>query len=348
MTLNERKLKILQAIIGDFVNTAEPVGSRTLSKKYNLGVSPATIRNEMSDLEDMGFLTHPHTSAGRVPSEKAYRLYVDEMMGKYELSKEQKNEIASKLYENVNELDQTIERAAKILSEITNLTSFAITPKQDDDILRFINILPVDEHTVVLMIVSESGKVSNTALKLKVPYTDEALKILSKTMTYNYKSKTISQALTLDIIENLETDIEAMSRLAKNIMPDFMHTLEEMLNVHLYMDGLANIFSIPEYNDVGRAKLFVEMLNKKEDFTKKLINRDDGLIVTIGTENAEECMNDCSLITATYHIDGKLVGKLGVIGPTRMKYSQITSVIGYLTDNLSNSFKMTGGEDEDD
>ena len=127
-----------------------------------------------------------------------------------------------------------------------------------------------------------------------------------------------------------------------------MRTLEEMLNVRLYMDGLSNIFSIPEYNDLGKAKLFMEMLNKKEDFTKKIITREDGLIVTIGTENADENMRECSLVTATYHVDGKLVGKLGVIGPTRMKYDQITSVIEYLTDNISNAYKLTGGEKEDD
>jgi heat-inducible transcriptional repressor len=348
MSLNERKLKILQAIIGDFVSTAEPVGSRTLSKKYDLGVSPATIRNEMSDLEEMGFLTHPHTSAGRVPSEKAYRLYVDEMMNKYELSEEEKNRIAAQLYENVSELDKAIEHAAKILSEITNLTSFAMTPKQDTDTLRFINLLPVDDTTVVLMIVSESGQVSNTALQLNVPYTEEALGILAKSMTYNYKGKTLSEALTIDIIASFESDIEVMSKLARNIMPNFMRTLEKMLNVNLYMDGLSNIFSIPEFNDLGKAKMFMEMLNKKEDFAKTMINREDGIIITIGDENPDVYMKDCSLITATYHIDGKLVGKLGVIGPTRMKYNQITSVIEYLSDNLSNSFKLTGGKNSDD
>jgi heat-inducible transcriptional repressor len=348
MSLNERKLKILQAIIGDFVSTAEPVGSRTLSKKYDLGVSPATIRNEMSDLEEMGFLTHPHTSAGRVPSEKAYRLYVDEMMGKYELSKEEKNRIASKLYENVTELDKTIEHAAKILSEITNLTSFALTPKQDQDTLRFINLLPVDESTVVLMIVSENGQVSNTALRMNLPYSEEALGILSKSMTYNFKGKTLSEALKIDIIQSFETDIEAMSRLAMNIMPNFMRTLEKMLNVNLYMDGLSNIFSIPEFNDLGKAKMFMEMIAKKEDFTKTMSNREDGIIITIGGENTDDYMKDCSLITATYHIDGNLVGKLGVIGPTRMKYNHITSVIEYLSDNLSNSFKLTGGNNPDD
>ncbi|WP_312094995.1 heat-inducible transcriptional repressor HrcA [Aminipila sp.] len=348
MDLNERKLRILQAIIADFIRTGEPVGSRTLSKKYELGVSPATIRNEMSDLEDMGFLTHPHTSAGRVPSDKAYRLYVNELMSKKELTVEEKQIISDKLHSDMSEFEKTIQHAARLLSEITNLTSFAMTPKPDEDILRFINILPVDNETVVLMIVAESGKVSNTALKLKTPYTRDNLELLSKSMTYNFRGKTVSEALTGDIIQCLEEDLAAMGALAENIMPNFMKTLEKMLNVNLYMDGLANIFSIPEYNDIDKAKMFLELLGKKEDFTKKLINRENGVIITIGNENADDMMQECSLITATYHIDGKLVGKIGVIGPTRMKYDEVTSVIEYVTENLSNTFKLTGGNEEDE
>lgn len=343
MDINERKLKILQAIISDFIATAEPVGSRTLSKNYDLGVSAATIRNEMADLEDMGYLTHPHTSAGRVPSEKAYRFYVNKIMKKEELSREEKREISKRLQANISELDRTIEHAAKILSDITHLTSFAMTPSPDEEILKFIKILPVDDYTVVLMIVSENGKVHNNTLRLRVPYNDESLTILSKTMTRNFKGKTLSEALTVDIIQSFETDIEAMNRLARDIMPDFMKTLEDMLNVDIYFDGLTNIFSIPEYNDIDRAKMFMEMINKKEDFTKILISRDDGLLITIGDENTDASMKDCSLITATYSIDGQVVGKLGVVGPTRMKYAEITSVIEYITDNISTAFQLTGG-----
>lgn len=348
MDLTERKLKILQAIISDYVRSAEPVGSRTLSKKYELGISPATIRNEMADLEEMGYLTHPHTSAGRVPSDKAYRLYVNALMEKKELSKEEKLVIAQRLQGSVNEFEKTIEHAAAVLSEITNLTSFAMTPAQNNDTLKFINLLPVDEQTVVLMIVAESGKISNTALRMKVPYTEENLQLLAKTMTYNYKGKTISEALTLNIIENVEIDITAMSGLAANVMPNFMKTLEDMLNVNLYMEGLTNIFDIPEYNDLGKAKSFLNMLSQKEDFTRKLLEREDGIIVTIGEENADDIMQDCSLITATYHVDGKMVGKIGVIGPTRMQYGEVTSIIEYLTDNLNNVFKLEGGGNEDE
>ncbi len=344
MELTERKLKILQAIIRDYVLSAEPVGSRTLSKKFELGISPATIRNEMSDLEEMGYLTHPHTSAGRVPSDKAYRLYVNSLMEKHELSQTEKNLIAERLRANVNEFDETIRHAAKLLSEITNLTSFAMTPTKNEDTLKFINLLPVDENTVVLMIVSESGKISNTALRMRVPYTEEGLQLLAKNMTYNYNGKKITDVLRNHIIASFESDIEAMSKLAENIMPNFLRTLEEMLNVNLYMDGLTNIFDIPEYSDLEKARSFLSLLNKKEDFTKKLIEREDGVIVTIGDENADDLMNDCSVITATYHVDGKLVGKIGVIGPTRMKYGEITSIIEYLTENLSNAFQLEGGE----
>lgn len=347
MELTERKLRILQAIISDYVKTAEPVGSRTISKKYDLGISPATIRNEMADLEEMGYLTHPHTSAGRVPSDMAYRLYVNALMEKKELSKEEKNVIAQRLHSNVYEFEKTIEHAATVLSEITNLTSFALTPSKNEDALKFINLLPVDENTVVLMIVSESGKISNTALNISVPYTEENLQLLAKTMTYNYKGKSISEVLKNNIIESFESDITAMSGLAANVMPDFMRTLEDMLNVNLYMEGLTNIFDIPEYNDLQKAKNFISMLSQKEDFTRKLIEREDGVIVTIGTENADDIMNDCALITASYHVDGKLVGKIGVIGPTRMKYGEVTSIIEYLTDNLSDTFKLESGGNKD-
>ena len=348
MDLSERKLKILQAIIADFIRTAEPVGSRTISKNYDLGISPATIRNEMSDLEELGYLTHPHTSSGRVPSEKAYRLYVNQMMNKRELTEEEKTSISMQLNSNVTELENLVQRAAHVLSEITNLTAFALTPRQDHDTLKYINLLPVDEKTVVLMLVSESGKVSNTAVKLDRPISEETLQLLAKTMTYNYRGKTLSEALTFDIIKAVKSDAEAMTMFEKNIVPNFVRTLEDMLNVHLYMDGLTNIFSLPEYNDLDKAKMFLEMVNKKDDLTKTLINRDNGVIITIGNETQNEMMQDCSLISATYHVDGKMVGKIGVIGPTRMRYGEVTSVVEYLTENISKAFMITEGDDDDE
>ncbi len=344
MDLSERQLQILQAIISDYVENAEPVGSRSIAKKHDLGVSPATIRNEMSDLEEMGYLTHPHTSAGRVPSDKAYRLYVNELMKKRNLSPREKKIINDRLSASRDEFDTTLRHAAELLSEITHLASFAMTPAANEDTISFIRLMPVDERTIILMIVGDSGNVTNTTLRLGVPYTPESLEILSKNMTVNYKGRTLDDVLKSEIIEDVGTDIEALSQLRGSVMPSFMRTLEDMMNVHLYMEGMMNIFNIPEYSSIDRARDFMELFSQKDEFTRRMLERGDGVVVTIGEENAD--MKDCSLITATYHVDGKLVGKIGVIGPTRMKYDEVTSIMEYLTNNLSESFRLTDGKDK--
>ena len=348
MDMTERKLKILQAIVSNYIASAEPVGSRTLARQFDNSISPATIRNEMSDLEAMGYLTHPHTSAGRVPSDKAYRIYVNDLMEKVEVPVASRNKIRETLMADVSEFDKTIQRAAELLSEITNLASFALAPVQKEERLKFVNILPVDERTVILMTVADSGKSQNTLVNLRDAYSEDMLRILSKTLTYDYQGKLLTDVLRNNIIDDLQTDLSAMGQLAKNIMPNFMRTLEGLLNVNLYLDGLSNIFDIPEFNDLARAKSFVSMFNRKEEIKQRLMQRDDGMIVTIGHENADEDMKDCSLITATYHVNGKYVGKIGVIGPTRMRYVEITSIVQYVTDNLNDAFREADGEEDKD
>lgn len=338
--LNERKLQILQAIIADFISTGEPVGSRSLSKSHDMGISPATIRNEMSDLEEMGYLTHPHTSAGRVPSDKAYRLYVDEMMETSELSEEDKEKIRNRLLESRNELDSTIEHAAQLLSDMTNLTSFVLAPRKDESKLKYINFLPVDSSTVVLMIVAEDGQVMNRAIRLSVPYTEENLQLMSKVMTHDYMGKSISAVLAMDIVDSFTNDMESLANLAQDVVPSFIKTLEKMLNADLVMNGYSNIFSLPEFSqDMQKTQNFLKMLEDKEHLTDVIVNRENGVMITIGDENSED-MKDLSLITADYRVNGQLVGRLGVIGPTRMKYGKVTSVIKYISDNISETFEL--------
>ena len=346
MELTERKLKILQAIVGDFIRSAEPVGSRTISKKYDLGISAATIRNEMSDLEDMGYLTHPHTSAGRVPSDKAYRLYVDTLMSKYEIPEERKRRISDELTSDISELEKTLNRASELLANITNLTSFAITPTQNTNTLKYVNVLPVDDRTVVLMIVSQNDRVTNTAIRLRHPFDPDSLELLSKVLTHNYRGKTISDVLTMNIVDDLNRDVAQLGKMADDIIPSFLTTLENMLNIDLYVHGLENIFTIPEYTDLDRARSFMNLVSRKQEMKKYLVNRDSGVIITIGSENQEEPLKDSSLITATYCVNGTCVGKLGVIGPTRMKYGEIVSVIEYLTDNLDKAFSLSEGDED--
>ena len=250
MELTERKLKILQAIITDFIRNAEPVGSRTLSKMLDMSISPATIRNEMADLEDMGYLFHPHTSAGRVPSDKAYRLYVNNLMDKYELEQAEKQRIKRELRANMAELERTVRHASELLAEITNLTSFA--------------------------------------------------------------------------------------------------TVEDMRDMSLFLQGMTRIFAYPEYSTIEHARNFLEMVDDRDTFASELASRGEGLTVTIGDENSTRIVPGSTIISATYHVDGRMVGKLGVIGPTRMKYDEITSIIEYMSGNLDRAFRMIEGGRGDD
>ena len=340
MELNDRKLKILQAVVADFINSAEPIGSRTLSKRDDIDVSPATIRNEMSDLEEMGYLTHPHTSAGRIPSDKAYRLYVDELMSHSELSDEEKEVIKEKLDEGSEELDKTLEHASKVLSEMTNLVSFAVTPKEDNKI-KYINFLPVDESSVVLMIVCENGRVSNTAIRVNCEYTEDNLTLMSKVATHNYSGKSVDTILTQDIMEEFERDLPQLAAMSSTVVPGFVKTLEKMLDVDLYVNGYNNVFALPEFKDVEKVKDVFDIVTNKDQFSQVLVNRDNGLVVTIGDENSPD-LKDFSLITADYRVNGKMVGRLGVLGPKRMKYDEVTSVIKYITDNLNDTFEIEG------
>jgi heat-inducible transcriptional repressor len=248
--------------------------------------------------------------------------------------------INDRLSASRDEFDRTIRHAAELLSEITHLASFAMTPATNEETISFIKLLPVDERTLILMIVSEGGQVTNTTLRLTVPYTQEALDLLSKNMTVSYKGRTLDDVLRGEIIHDVGSDIEALSSLKGSVMPSFLRTLEDMLNVNLYMEGMTNIFNLPEYTSIDRARDFMELFARKDWFTQKMLARDNGVVVTIGDEN--DTMKDCTLITATYHVDGKLVGKIGVIGPTRMKYDEITSIMEYLTNNLSESFRLPG------
>ncbi|MBQ1906791.1 MAG: heat-inducible transcription repressor HrcA [Firmicutes bacterium] len=339
MELSERKLKILQAVIADFISTAEPVGSRTLSKNHDMGLSPATIRNEMSDLEDMGYLTHPHASAGRVPSDKAYRLYVDKLMNTGDLPEEMKRRITEEL-ESGEAPDAVAKKAAEILSDTTNLISFAITPSGRESKLQYVNVLPVADQTVVIMVVTDDGKVNNTAVRLTCDYTNENLELMSKVMTHNLKGKTVNDILTMNIVQTLETDLRSLSALPQSVIPSFMQTLKKMLDSNLYMDGYSKVFNLPEYSDVDRAREILSLVEKKEHLTNVLVNRDEGLVITIGDENSDD-MKDMALITADYKVNGRLVGKLGVLGPKRMRYGEISSVIKYLTDNINRSFEIT-------
>ncbi len=334
MGLGERKLQILQAIIRDFILTAEPVGSRTLAKKYDLGISSATIRNEMADLEDLGYLEQPYTSAGRIPSDKGYRLYVDHLMSINTLAKKEKETIAKSFVDSIGEVEQIIAHTSKILSQMTKLTAMALSPQFKDSNVKHVQLVPIDSESILLVIVSESGIIKNAILKVTGQYTSDHLQVISKMLNLKLKGLTIRD-ISHHVVSNIKREMRAFNSLIELIIPVLLSTLEEMVNVHLYLDGLTNIFNLPEYSNIDKAREFLTMLDDKESMTNLLVNSKDGVDIVIGEENKQDEMKECSLVTATYRFNGRIVGKIGVIGPTRMDYDNIVSIVHYITQNLT-------------
>lgn len=335
MTLVERKLKILQAIINDFISTAQPVGSRTLAKKYDLGISSATIRNEMSDLEELGYLVSPHTSAGRIPSDLGYRLYVDSLMRKYELENKQKKVIRDLLLNKIVEIDDVIKNTSKILSQITNLTSMSLSPQFKSSKLKNIKLVQVDNNKVLLILVSNTGIIKNSILRMS-NISQNVLNKVSNILQDKLSGKTICD-LDEEIKDKIKSELIDYSSTIDTVIPKLRNCLMDIDESQIYLDGITNIFNLPEYTDINKAKKFISAIEKK-DLMYELLRNDtcDDIGIKIGNENEIDEVKDCSIITATYRLNGKIIGKVGVIGPTRMDYSRVVAVLRYLTNILSN------------
>lgn len=343
MKLDERKLKILQAVIHSYILNAEPVGSRTISKKYNLGVSSATIRNEMSDLEELGYLLQPHTSAGRIPSDKGYRLYVDNLMKLKALDGEEKKVIKKSLFREMGELDAIIQNAAKILSKLTNYTSLAIAPQLKQTKLKHIQLVPVDSNKILAVIVTDSGIIKNTLLRVDREIDIEHLNKISNFLTANlkgYRLEEISFELEESLLNEMYDFRDTINDTLNNIIPLINRSIEGDNKIELYSNGVTNIFNFPEYNDIDKAKTFLAFLEDKNSVVDMLLkNGFHDIEITIGNENCYQQVKNCSLITATYRLNGKTIGKIGVIGPTRMNYSKVVSIVKSISANLNDILK---------
>ncbi|NLM05275.1 MAG: heat-inducible transcription repressor HrcA [Clostridiales bacterium] len=327
MELNERKIKVLQAIIQDYIETAEPVGSRTLSKKHNLGVSPATIRNEMSDLEELGYLVQPYTSAGRIPSDKGYRIYVDNFMEIKMIAYLQRKNIKKKLLEQFGEVEQLLQHSAKIISQLTNYTSAVLTPQIKNDKIKRIQLVPIDKYNLIAVMITDTGNIKSPLVNVPdgVEY-DEAEK-LSNLLNDKLQDKSIKD-VEINILDNLELELYELNNIIETVVPKIFNFLEGLDDVELFLSGTTNIFNFPEYNDIIKAKTFLTMLEEKEIMTDLISStKNDGISISIGSENLHQEAKDCSLVTATYKIDDNIIGKLSVIGPTRMDYSNVVSVV---------------------
>ena len=332
MKLNERKLNILKAIVKDYIETAEAVGSRTISKKYDLGISAATIRNEMADLEELGYLIQPHTSAGRVPSEKGYKLYVDMLMGKSELSNEEKKLIQDCIQNNVSHIKDLIQETSKLLSQLTNYTTVAVAKSLNHkNVIKHIQLVSIDENKILLIVVTNNGDIKKADLTSDIYLDQSKLNIISDNLTRKLLGKSIVE-IDERLIAFIKYEIGEYSNLIDGLIDALNYNMSEEEAV-FSLNGATNIFNYPEFNDIIKAKSFLNMIEKKETIDSMLKSKGiqkDNVNIIIGSDNDLELAKDCSIVTATYNIDKDLVGKISFIGPTRMDYARIYAIVNYM------------------
>ncbi|MBC8530902.1 heat-inducible transcriptional repressor HrcA [Gehongia tenuis] len=334
MELSSRKLEILKAIVDDFIVTGVPVGSRTISKKSGMGLSSATIRNEMSDLEELGLLEQPHTSAGRVPSQLAYRLYVDRLMRVERLTKPEIDHLRGYFTQQMDEVEQVIDRTAKILSDATHYTSMVLAPKFDNMLIKGVHLVPISQGLALLVVVTDKGVFKDTTMRIPGGIDPEYLHRISGMLTERLAGLRPGEVQSA-LREFLKPDLGAYRQFFKELMDAVEQNFAAGEKREVVLGGAANILNYPEYSDMDKARNFLMTLETK-DVLYELLNRASKMefSVTIGTENEFEQMRDCSVVTATYKIGDQTLGSFGVIGPTRMDYGKVISVLDYMGKSL--------------
>lgn len=339
MEMDNRKITILQAIIDDYINTAEPVGSRTIAKKYDLGISSATIRNEMADLEDMGYIEQLHSSSGRKPSDKGYRLYVDKLMKLSDLSP---NEVITIKTEILNtalfEVEKMIRQASTILAELTKLTCIVKTPSVKKSYLKSIQLLNIDNSNVLSVIITDSGIIKNTIIKTDKPIGSDMLTKLNNLLNQRLKNLTVEE-INLEVINNLKKDLSDHQDIFNAIIPALYDSLSNDVNSETYLEGATNIFNYPEFNDIDKAREFLGLINDKY-ILDSLFEESNGISIRIGNENEVEAAKDCSIISASYNIGNRPIGCIGIIGPTRIQYSKVIPLLSKVIKELNDAIRQ--------
>ncbi|MFZ5987117.1 MAG: heat-inducible transcriptional repressor HrcA [Bacillota bacterium] len=337
MFLDDRKKKILQAIIDDYISTAEPVGSRSVSRKHELGLSSATIRNEMADLEEMGYLAQPHTSAGRIPSDKGYRFYVDQLMKASELTVEEMYSIKAAMETRINELSQLLKQASVAMSKITKYASMASAPERKNSILRAVQVVPVDRGKALVIVVTNAGIVKNSLVKIPEAVLPEFLITVSNIFNEKLSGLTIDQ-INLPIIREIEFLIGSSQEILLPILNGVTDCINQIDCSEVYLDGAINMLNYPEFSDVVKAREFLNLMDAKDLLSKALTDIDKNsksINIQIGKENKIDEMKDCSLVTATYSLGNIVIGTIGVIGPTRMEYSKVLAAMSYMRKKIN-------------
>ena len=336
--LSERKLKILKAVIQNYLETGEPVGSRTISKYTDLNLSSATIRNEMADLEELGYIFQPHTSAGRIPSDKGYRLYVDMLMQ----DKEQEvTEIKEQMLQKADKMDQLLKQAAKVLANNTNYATMVSAPVSMKNRLKFIQLSQVDEEQLIAVIVLEGNIVKNQIIRVDQDLGSETLLKLNMLLNTTLNGMSIDQIM-LGLIAKLKEQAGIHSGVISDVLDAVGNVIQLDQDMEIYTSGATNIFRYPELSDKQSAQEIISAFEEKQQLselvTQTLSSDTKGIQVYIGNETPVQNMKDCSIVTATYELGEGMQGTIGIIGPKRMDYEHVMDTLKTLQTELDTIF----------
>ena len=341
MELNERKQKILEAIIRNYMETGEPVGSRTVSKYTDLNLSSATIRNEMSDLEEMGYILQPHTSAGRIPSDKAYRLYVDTILQRKD---EEVSEMKELMVEKADKIDLLLKQVAKLLAQNTNYTSMVTKPKYRHKRIKFIQLNPMGERQLLVLVVLDNNHVSNKFINLEEDLDENIAAQMNFLMNTALTGLDFTE-INMAIMQQIKDKAGDYVDLASSILDCVSEVMSEEDDSEIYTSGATNILKYPELSDkenmTGLLSTFEEkqMLAAWANDSPPDEEQEHGFQVYIGEESPVESMKDCSVVTATYKIKEGVYGKIGIVGPKRMDYEKVVGTLENCMQQLDDIFK---------
>ncbi|QOR65589.1 heat-inducible transcriptional repressor HrcA [Cytobacillus suaedae] len=333
--LTDRQLLILQVIIDDFIQSAQPVGSRSLSKKDGISFSSATIRNEMADLEDLGFIEKTHSSSGRVPSEKGYRYYVDHLLSPQSVSKQDKEEIKSIFAERIYELEKVVQKSAQILSDLTSYTSIVLGPEVNENRVKKLQIIPINRDTAVAIIVTDTGHVENRTITFPGSIDPSEIEKM-----VNILNERLTGVPLIELNDKIYKEVATILKSHINNYDSLLNVLTGTFNLQsserVYFGGKTNMLSQPEFNDIKKIRSLLTMIEQEKEFYELLRTNQTGISIKIGRENRVSAMENCSLITATYTVGTEQLGSIAILGPTRMEYSRVVSLLSLLSTDLSN------------
>ena len=326
--LDDRKLKILQTIIKTYLETGEPVGSRTISKYTDLNLSSATIRNEMADLEDLGYIIQPHTSAGRIPSDKGYRLYVDMLM---EDKEHEITEMQEKMLQKADKMEQLLQQAARVLANSTNYATMVSAPTYNRNKLKFIQLSQVDANQIIAVIVMEGNIIKNKIVAVAEPLDNETMLKLNMLLNTNLNGIAVED-INLGMIARLKEQAGIHSGVISDVLDAVANTIQLDNDLEIYTSGATNIFKYPELSDKQSAQEIISAFEEKQQLAELVTqtlasDENKGIQVYIGSETPVQTMKDCSVVTATYELGQGMQGTVGIIGPKRMDYENVMKTL---------------------